>query len=97
MVAIVLMALVILFIGFNLLLLWVNDCCFIVLLQLLLYCVISCWFDRGWEVIILWLKVAINFQLFLVKGYSISNYLGLFHFVPIVMFVIRYTVVTSSN
>ena len=41
--------------------------------------------------------VVINYQLFLVKAYFISNYLGLFHLVLIVMFDAKYTVVTSSN
>jgi hypothetical protein len=41
--------------------------------------------------------VIINYQLILVKAYFISNYLGLFHLVLIVMFDVKYTVVTSSN
>lgn len=97
MVAIVVMALVILFICFILLLGWVDGCCVIIMLEVLMYCVISCWFDRGWGVIIYWVKVVINYQLFLVKAYFISNYLGLFHLVLIVMFDAKYTVVTSSN
>jgi hypothetical protein len=62
MVAIVVMALVILFICFILLLGWVDGCCVIIMLEVLMYCVISCWFDRGWGVIIYWVKVVIYYQ-----------------------------------